>query len=201
MQTTWRALAALMTLGAAACSDNNPIAEPEAAPALGQASARGNAGAVYTSTNATGGNEVLVFPRTGSGALGAPSAFATGGLGTGGGLGNQGAVVLSHDSRRLFVANAGSDEVSVFAVMPRGLELLDRVASGGTRPISIAVHGTLVYVLNAGGTGNISGFVLEGDDLQPLAGSTRPLSSAAADAAQVAFGPKGDSWSRRRQPT
>jgi 6-phosphogluconolactonase (cycloisomerase 2 family) len=147
---------------------------------------------VYVSTNSTTANEVLVFPRAGDGTLGAPRAFATGGVGTGGGLGNQGAVVLDHANHRLFVANAGSNQVSVFAVIPGGLELLDRAASGGTLPVSIAVHRRLVYVLNAGGSGNVSGFVLDRDDnLQPLAGSTRPLSSSSADAAQVAFSPDG----------
>jgi 6-phosphogluconolactonase (cycloisomerase 2 family) len=196
MQTTWKtSLATLMAIGAAACSDSNPILEPGNAPPpeLSAVSGAGNAGAVYVSTNATAGNEVLVFPRAGDGTLGAPGAFATGGLGTGGGLGNQGAVVLNHANHRLFVANAGSNEVSVFAVIPGGLELLDRAASGGTLPVSIAVYRRLVYVLNAGGTGNISGFVLDRDDnLQPIAGSTRPLSSSSADAAQVAFSPDGD---------
>jgi sugar lactone lactonase YvrE len=195
MQTSWKtSLATLMAIGAAACSDSNPILEPRdiPPPELSAVSGAGNAGAVYVSTNATAGNEVLVFPRAGDGALGVPRAFATGGLGTGGGLGNQGAVVLNHANQRLFVANAGSNEVSVFAVAPGGLELLDRVASGGTLPVSIAVYRRLVYVLNAGGTGNISGFVLDRDDnLQPLAGSTRPLSNSSAGAAQVAFSPDG----------
>jgi 6-phosphogluconolactonase len=195
MQTTWKtSLATLMAIGAAACSDSNPILEPGdiSPPELSGASGTGNAGAVYVSTNSTTGNEVLVFPRAGDGTLGAPRAFATGGLGTGGGLGNQGAVVLNHASHRLFVANAGSNEVSVFAVVPGGLELLDRVGSGGTLPVSIAVHRSLVYVLNAGGTGNMSGFVLDRDDnLGLIAGSPRPLSSSSADAAQVAFSPDG----------
>jgi 6-phosphogluconolactonase len=192
MHTTWRtSLATLMAIGVAACSDSTPIVEPGTAPDLSQASG-GNAGAVYVSTNSPAGNEVLVFQRAGDGSLGAPRAFVTGGLGTGGGLGNQGAVVLSHDGRRLFVVNASSNEVSVFAVRPGTLELLDRIGSGGTRPISIAVHGRLVYILNAGGTGNISGFALDHhDDLRPLASSARPLSSASADAAQVAFSPDG----------
>jgi 6-phosphogluconolactonase len=200
MQATWKtSFATLMVFGAAACSDSNPILEPGdvARSELAEVSGAGNAGAVYVSTNATTGNEVLVFPRAGDGSLGdgslaAPRAFATGGLGTGGGLSNQGAVVLDHANHRLFVANAGSNEVSVFAVVPGGLELLDRVSSGGTRPVSIAVHRRLVYVLNAGGTGNITGFVLDRDDnLQPLASSTRPLSSSSSDPAQVAFSPDG----------
>ena len=196
MQTTWKvSLATAIALGTAACSDSNTITSPDAAPQFSQISAssdRGNAGAVYVSTNSPAGNEVLVFPRAGDGSLGAPTAFATGGLGTGGGLGNQGGVVLSDNSRRLLVVNAGSNELSVFAVRHTGLELLDRVASGGIRPISVTVHRRLVYVLNAGGTGNITGFTLSNDGkLHPIANSTRPLSSPAADAAQVAFSPDG----------
>ena len=195
MGTTWKiTVAAMLTLGVAACSDADQLTEPGAVPEFSQASGDGGqAGAVYVSTNSPADNEVLVYPRAADGSLAAPSAFATGGLGTGGGLGNQNAVVLSHDGRRLFVVNAGSNEVSVFAVRRSGLELLDRVGSGGTRPVSIAVRGRLVYVLNAGGTGNIAGFELgHRDRLQPIANSTRPLSSPAAGAAQVSFSPDGN---------
>jgi 6-phosphogluconolactonase len=196
MQTTWKvSLATAIALGTAACSDTNTITSPHAAPQFSQISVSGdggNAGAVYVSTNSPAGNEVLVFPRARDGSLGAPTAFATGGLGTGGGLDNQGAVVLSADNGRLFVVNAGSNEVSVFAVRHTGLELLDRVASGGIRPVSVTVHRRLVYVLNAGGTGNITGFRLnDNGKLHPIGNSTRPLSSAAAGAAQVEFSPEG----------
>src|SRR5437660_7193958 len=54
-------------------------------------------GAVYTQTNSPGANSIVVFPRTADGSLGAPQLVTTGGAGTGGGLGNQGAVVLSDD--------------------------------------------------------------------------------------------------------
>src|SRR5687767_11254063 len=111
MQTTWKtSLATLMAIGAAACSESNPVLEPgdSSPPDPSAVSSAGNAGALYVSTNSTAANEVLVFPRRGDGTLGAPRAFATGGLGTGGGLGNQGAVALNHANRRLFVANAGS---------------------------------------------------------------------------------------------
>jgi 6-phosphogluconolactonase len=57
------------------------------------------------------------------------------------------------------VVNAGSDELSLFAVQPDGLRLADRVGSGGSKPTSVAVRGTLVCVLN-NGTSNISGFDL-----------------------------------------
>src|SRR6202008_4848572 len=47
-------------------------------------------------------------------------------------------------------------------------------------------RGALVYVLN-NGTPNISGFHLADGKLTALPGSTRPLSSADADPAQVSF--------------
>jgi 6-phosphogluconolactonase (cycloisomerase 2 family) len=154
-------------------------------------------GAVYVLTNAASGNQVAVFNRAADGTLAAAGTFATGGLGTGGGLGSQGALVLSQDNRWLFAVNAGSNEISVFAVRPDGLAWVDKVASGGVLPISLTVHHDLLYVLNAGGSGNITGFVVAAHGkLSPLAGSTRPLSNggvgAAPGPAQVEFSPQGD---------
>jgi 6-phosphogluconolactonase (cycloisomerase 2 family) len=94
--------------------------------------------------------------------------------------------VLSGDSRWLLVVNAGSDELSLFAVHPDGLRLADRAGSGGDKPTSVAVSGTLVYVLN-NGTASVSGFRLADGKLTALPGSTRPLSSADADPAQVSL--------------
>lgn len=56
------------------------------------------------------------------------------------------------------------------------------------RPVSIAQHEDIVFVLNAGGTNNISGFTL-GDNgmLQAIPNSTRPLSAASTGPAQVSF--------------
>ena len=155
----------------------------------------GSAGAVYTETNSPAGNVVLVFDRAADGALTAAGAFSTGGFGTGGGLGNQGAVVLTENERWLIVVNAASHDVSVFAAEANGLRHVGNTPSGGRRPISVAVHGKLVYVLNAGGAvgdaDNITGFVLDDGYLTPLAGSTRPLSGNATGPAQVAFRPDG----------
>jgi 6-phosphogluconolactonase len=152
----------------------------------------GSPGAVYTMTNSAAGNAVLVFDRSSDGELGSPTAYATGGSGTGAGLGSQGALILTRNGRWLLAVNAGSDEVSVFRVGSSGLTLTDRVASGGDRPISVTAHGRLVYVLHAGATSNITGFTLSHDgELSPLAGSTRPLSTAAPDPAQLEFDPHG----------
>ncbi len=149
-------------------------------------------GAVYTMSNATAGNAVLVFRRAVDGSLTPATTVPTGGLGVGRGLGNQNAVLLSDDRRWLFVVNAGSNDVSVFAVRRGGLTLVDRVASGGTQPVSVSFDHGLLYVLNAGGTGNISGFTLaRNGKLTPLADSTRPLSGAATAPAQIEFNPDG----------
>ncbi|HKF34226.1 MAG TPA: hypothetical protein VKB37_17850 [Jatrophihabitantaceae bacterium] len=66
------------------------------------------------------------------------------------------------------------------------MRLADRAGSGGSKPTSVAVRGTLVYVLSIG-TPSISGFTFADGKLTKLGGSTRPLSSADADPAQVSF--------------
>src|SRR3954447_25325962 len=112
----------------------------------------GNAApAVYVQTNDATQNEVLAFERRGDGGLAPRGQFATGGRGTGKPhLPSQSSIVLSDDGRQLLVVNAGSDELSLFAVHNDGLRLCDRVASGGATPTSVAVSGNLVYVLNNG---------------------------------------------------
>lgn len=164
---------------------------------IGIAAAAGSDGAVYVLTNSPTGNAVAVFTRSADGTLTAAGTYVTGGLGTGASLGSQGAVALSDDGRWLFAVNAGSNEVSAFAVRRDGLTLLDKVSSGGVLPISLTYHDGLLYVLNAGGSGNITGFkVREKGQLRPIADSTRNLSNtgvgAAPGPAQVSFSPAGD---------
>ena len=157
----------------------------------------GSRRAVYTITNAAAGNEVVVFRRAGDGSLSMQESVSTGGLGSGAGLGSQGAVILSENGRWLFAVNAGSNQVSVFSVKQNRLTLTDVVDSGGSMPISLTFHGRTLYVLNAGESGNISGFRLrENGKLVPLNGSTQPLSNGGTgdspQPAQVSFSPGGD---------
>lgn len=148
-------------------------------------------GAVYTMSNESGGNHVVVFSRDPQGALSWSASVPTGGLGSGAGLGNQGAVALSEDGRWLFAVNPGSNDLTVFAVRPQGLQMVDRKASGGTTPISVTSNGRLVYVLNAGSE-DISGFAqLANGTLVPLAGSIKPLSGAGVGPAELRFSPDG----------
>ena len=150
-----------------------------------------SSGAVYTMSNATTGNRVLAFDRGPGGALTPSGSFATGGLGSGGGLGNQGALTLSENDRWLLAVNAGSNDLTLFGTDDDGLRWLDTVPSGGSRPVSVTIHHTLVYVLNAG-SDSVSGFRLRPHGkLSPLAGSTRPLSGAGTGPAQVQFSPDG----------
>ena len=109
-------------------------------------------------------------------------------------------MALNEDSRLLFAVNAGNNSISVFKVSGDSLALLDTVPSGGIEPISLTVRDDLVYVLNASGTPNISGFRIESEGcpcgrskvLAPLSGSTQNLPGGAAAApAQVAFSPDG----------
>ncbi|MDZ4865627.1 MAG: beta-propeller fold lactonase family protein [Gemmatimonadota bacterium] len=182
-------LAALAGLSVA-CSSTEQSSTPLSVDA--SAAAQGTPGAVAIASNATTGNAVLVFARRASGSLEGPASYATGGTGTGAGLGNQGAVTLSGDRQHLFVVNAGSNDVSVFSVAGTRLTLVHRMASGGMQPISVTEYRGLVYVLNAGGSGNISGFRLSsGGMLSPIAGATQPLSGPAVGPAQVGFSPNG----------
>jgi 6-phosphogluconolactonase (cycloisomerase 2 family) len=143
--------------------------------------------AVYVQTNDAAENEIVAFGRAEDGTLAPTGRYSTGGCGTGQPhLPSQNSVVLDEDGGWLLVVNAGSDELSVFAVGPDGLRLADRVGSGGSTPTSVAVSGSLVYVLN-NGTPNITGFRLADGRLRALTGSMRSLSGDDADPAQISF--------------
>lgn len=151
------------------------------------------AGKVFTSSNAPGGNELLVYAPHAGGALTLVARAATHGQGTGAGLGSQGAVTLSGDGRHAFVVNALSNTVSTFVIRDGGVTLSSVIDSGGLQPISVTEHDGLVYVLNAGGAGNVAGFRLQHGQLTPVAGSSRGLSAAGGTGpAQVGFGADGD---------
>ena len=146
------------------------------------------AGHVYTLSNQVSGNKVMDFRRADDGSLTFVAAYETGGNGTGTGLGNQGAIILADKNEIILAVNAGSNSISSFKVKNNGLRLLSTVHSGGERPVSITQHDEVVFVLNAGGNGNISGFRLNGaGKLIPVSNSTKPLSSTNAGAAQISF--------------
>ena len=100
---------------------------------------------------------------------------------------------MSRDGRFVFVVNAGDNTVSTFALHGGALVLKSTVDAGGLHPISVTEHDGLVYVLNAGGDGNVAGFRNRHGMLEPVAGSVRGLSVAGgAGPAQVGFSDDGD---------
>lgn len=167
-------------------------------------------GAVYVLTNDARRNGVTVFSRNARGTLEARGTVATGGRGSGGLLDAQGSLILSEGGDWLFAVNAGSNDVSVFAVAEDGgIARVGRTASGGERPISLTVSEDLLYVLNSGGTGNITAFRVEPTGrLRQLDQSSRSVSTTesapcprptdagrscnVAGPAQVQFSPGGD---------
>ncbi len=137
---------------------------------------------VYTETNAASGNEIVALQEV-HGALQQVASYAAGGTGTGAGLGSQGAVTASDEF--LFAVDAGSNQLSVFHISDTGaLHRTDVVATGGSTPVSLAVHDNLVYVLN-GGDGSVTGFRLRDDGRLAALGVHRALPGAGA--AQIAF--------------
>lgn len=156
------------------------------------AGAMGAAGAVYTMTNAVSGNEVLAYARSAGGTLTPMGAFPTGGAGTGAGLGNQGGVILDDSERWLAVVNAGSHDISLFRVEGMALTLTARVPSPGMMPLSLTMHGNLLYVVYAGSGGGIGGFRMSPHgQLDPIPGSMQPLDGPGAAPAQISFSPSG----------
>jgi 6-phosphogluconolactonase len=159
------------------------------------------AGAVYVLTNQVN-NAIAAFQRAADGSLTPAGEFSTGGAGDPVAippdpptdpLASQGALVFGSGNQFLFAVNAGSNQISVLSVQRASLALVDVVDSGGVRPISLTVHENLLYVLNEGGTPNITGFTIGFDGtLTPLVGSTQPLiGGSVADPAEVSFNGDG----------
>jgi 6-phosphogluconolactonase len=154
-------------------------------------------GYVYTESNATAQNEILVYDQHADGSLTLDATVASGGNGIGIyqglGLDGQGALALSDNNEWLFAVNAGSNSVSSFKVHNDGsLTLAHTESSGGTVPISLCIHHHHLYVVNSSSS-NICGFTVgTGGTLTVIPNSNLPLSSAMSDPAQIAFSPNGE---------
>jgi 6-phosphogluconolactonase len=137
-------------------------------------------GHVYVNNDSAIHNSVAGFARHRNGTLtplpGSP--FLTGGAGLGTPTGSAGAIQFSADGRFLLAVDPASDDISVLRIKHDGsLRLVDTEPSNGTTPLSIAVHGNLVYVANGGAGGSdYTGFRLDRrGQLRPIAESTVPL--------------------------
>jgi 6-phosphogluconolactonase (cycloisomerase 2 family) len=161
--------------------------------------------AVFVQTDNTSGNQIVAYHRDHDGTLTLANTYSTGGLGgvlNGSAvdhLGSQGSLGSDPTRGLLYAVNAGSNTVSVFSVDADQLSLRQVVDSGGAFPVSIAVHGDLVYVLNAENGGSVSGYRADDGRLHRIWGSTRSLgltiptdtTQFTHTPGQVAFSPDG----------
>ena len=149
-------------------------------------------GAAFAMTNRSLANQIITYKRAANGKLTRVSSVLTRGNGIGTDLDTQGALRLSDDHRFLYAANAGSDNITVFAVNGTRLTFLQKVYAGDV-PNSLTIHDDLLYVLDGSVAGNgIRGFKRASNGtLTPLPGSFRLLSSPIAVPGQVEFSPDG----------
>ena len=182
------------------------LAMPALAAATPAAAApsSGRDGAVFALTDNLAANTVVAYDRTSGGDLRPAGAYRTGGLG--GQLdgsvvdhtASQGALALDRDNGLLYAVNAGSDTLTVFDVHGDRLDRRQVVGSGGAFPVSVAVHGNLVYVLNARDGGSIQGYLRLGRTLVRVPAWNRALGLDPAATpefthtpGQIAFTPDG----------
>ena len=203
-----------------------PVAQPAyAAEAEAQQRSRpahveGNVFVMTGTATDPRGNEVAMFNRSENGQLELVGFFPTDGVSAGpaptttvfggdvpanaDGHASQHSLIVSPDKRCLFVVNAGSNTVTSFQVFPRrGLRRVSVLDSGGVFPVSLTLHDQVLYVLNSGFEGSITGYnVSAGCSLHPN-GSHRSLAAfndafaspepneVVTTPAQLAFTPDG----------
>ena len=164
------ALATIATFAAPASAATRQATHPSGASSV-----------VFVQTDNTSGNQVAVYDRAADGTLKLAATYGTGGLGgqlTGSvadHLASQGSLVYDAAHGLLYAVNAGSNTVSVFTASGDTLRLRQTISSGGTFPVSIAVRGSLVYVVNALNGGSVQGFRVGGDHLVAIPRSNRDL--------------------------
>lgn len=162
--------------------------------------------AVFVQGNDPTRNQVLAYHRTRQGELAAAGTYDAGGKGgrvegaVVDPLASQGSLVYDARHHLLIGVNAGSDTIYSFEVDGDRLERRNVLSSGGSFPVSLAVHDDLLYVLNAGGRGSVQGFRIDGSHVRPIDHSVRsldltPVSGPTAflnTPGQVGFTPDGD---------
>jgi hypothetical protein len=160
--------------------------------------------AVFVQTDNPAGNQIVVYDRATDGTLSPAGTYDTGGLGgalegsVSDHLASQASLTYDRQNGLLYAVNAGSNTISVFAVFGDRLALHEVLPSGGSFPVSIALSGDIVYVLNGLEGGLLQGFRVQAGRLESIAGSSRPLGlnpSATPQfvntPGQVAFSPSG----------
>ena len=140
-----------------------------AGPASAHSADSGHSGApVFVQTDRAAGNTVVAYSRGADGSLTQQGEYATGGQGgkldgaAVDNLASEGSLTYDKAHGLLYAVNAGSNTITVFSVQGDRLVRRQVVSSGGDFPVSVAVHGGLVYVLNALGGGSVQGYLSVG---------------------------------------
>lgn len=177
------ALAGVVAMIGALClpasAGSDPLPGQPGTPGWGSGHGLYGPAPVFAMTNDATGNQIVSYLPGPGGALHQVGRYDTGGLG----ITVAGAVVddlasqsgLADDpaNQLLVGVNGGSNTISVFDPFGPFLGLRRVLPSGGTTPVSVAVRGDLIYVLNAGGTGEVQGYYAS--TLAPIPGSARSL--------------------------
>jgi 6-phosphogluconolactonase (cycloisomerase 2 family) len=175
----------LTTLPAGAIAVAALAAAPASFAATPAAASTNADGAVFVQTDALDHNSIVAFTRDEHGQLHRVGEVRTGGRGGVerdvplDSLASQDSLTYDSTHSLLFAVNAGSDTVTSFHVDGAHLTRLQTVPSGGVFPVSLAAgHGRL-YVLNAGGSGNVTGYrITPTGRLAALPGAARDLGLA-----------------------
>ncbi|MDQ3076881.1 MAG: CHRD domain-containing protein [bacterium] len=171
---------------------NTPPPVASTTPTTGTSTMSHSSGAVFAMSNATADNQIVSYRRESSGSLTKMASVSTKGFGIGVDLDTQGALHLSENNKFLYAVNAGSDDITVFAVNGTDLTFVEKVAAGD-QPVSLTLHGSMLYVLNGSvAEQGIQGFnVATSGTLTSIPNSVRMLSSPIAVPGEVKFSPDG----------
>ena len=170
----------------------------------GAVSTPGASHALFLETGGSGSNKILTYQRASDGSISFVGTTSTGGKGaiavgaTADPLASQGGLILAANGSVLLAVNAGSGTIAVFSGNGTSLTRTHVISSGGLFPSSIAVRGSKVAVLNAGGAGSVAEFKLSNGMLVAKASQVRSLGLSntnppgfVAGPGQIGYSPDG----------
>jgi 6-phosphogluconolactonase (cycloisomerase 2 family) len=157
------------------------VAPPSFAAAPASASVHAGR-AVFVQTDDLRRNAIVEFRRDADGHLTRVGKVLTGGRGGVeqdvplDSLASQDSLTYDADHRLLFAVNAGSNTVTSFRVTGAHLRRIQTVRSGGVFPVSASAAHDRLFILNAGGSGNVTGYrITPSGALTRMAGASRDL--------------------------
>jgi 6-phosphogluconolactonase (cycloisomerase 2 family) len=175
----------LLSLSAGAVGVAVTAIAPASFAAVAAPTSVSDGGAVFVQTDDLQHNGIVAFTRDAEGHLVRVGEVLTGGQGGVeqgvplDALASQDSLTYDQAHRLLFAVNAGSNTVTSFRVSGTRLTRLQTVPSGGVFPVSVSAGHDRIYVLNAGGSGNVTGYRITPTGLlTPIPGASRDLGLA-----------------------